>query len=234
MSREMEINIRPIFSTPILVFTIPDHERISKVLRQKILDREASVPAEADHEVIGWSSPHDMSMFDWAGPVMQDLLAPVVEVATQATEYSERAPHLTGRHPRWQVVETWANVQRKGGINAVHPHPGSFWSGCYYVDVGDISPDGAHGGDLQLFDPRGCLPSMLAPFLRYSPPELHDAGKSISLTPQAGTCVMFPGWLSHAVGIYRGDQQRISVAFNLDPVIEEFKDWRFSGPPKPA
>jgi uncharacterized protein (TIGR02466 family) len=228
----MEINIRPIFATPLLVCTIPDHARINHELRRKILDREASTPAEADHEVIGWSSPHDMSMFEWAGAVMEDLLAPVIEVATQATEFSERAPDLAGQHPRWQVVETWANVQRKGGTNAVHPHPGTFWSGVYYVDVGDITAQGDAGGELQLYDPRGCLPTMLAPFLRYAVPELHDAGKSISLTPEAGMCVLFPGWLSHAVGIYRGEQPRISVAFNLDPVIEEFNDWRFNAPSK--
>ena len=228
MSREMEINVRPIFSTPLLVFTIPDHDRINKALREKILEREASRPAEADHEVVGWSSPHDMSMMEWAGKVMEDLLSPVIEVATQATEFSERAPALTGSHPRWQVVETWANVQRKGGSNAVHPHPGTFWSGVYYVDVGDISVEGGCGGELQLFDPRGCLPAMLAPFLRYTVPELHDAGKNISFTPEAGTCVLFPGWLSHSVSLYKGEQPRISIAFNLDPIIEEFPDWRFT------
>jgi len=228
MSKEMEISIRPIFATPLLVFTIPDHERINKELRTRILEREASRPAEADHEVIGWSSPHDMSMMEWAGKVMEDLLAPVIEVATQATEFSERAPALTGSRPRWQVVETWANVQRKGGINAVHPHPGTFWSGVYYVDTADIAPGKELGGDLQLFDPRGCLPTMLAPYLRYAVAELHDAGKSISFTPEAGRCVLFPGWLSHSVGLYKGDQPRISVAFNLDPIIEEFPDWRFT------
>jgi len=44
--------------------------------------------------------------------------------------------------------------------------------------------------------------------------------------------VLFPGWLSHAVGVYNGSAPRISVAFNLDPIIEEFKDWRFNAPPK--
>jgi uncharacterized protein (TIGR02466 family) len=228
MPREMEINLRPIFSTPLLVFTIPECERINKELRARILDREASQPAEADHEVVGWSSPHDMTMMEWAGKIMEDLLTPVIEVATQATEFSERAPTLTGTQPRWQVVETWANVQRKGGSNAVHPHPGTFWSGVYYVDVGDIPTQGGCGGELQLFDPRGCLPTMLAPFLRYSVPELHDSGKSISFTPEAGKCVMFPGWLSHSVSLYHGAAPRISVAFNLDPIIEEFPDWRFT------
>jgi len=32
---------------------------------------------------------------------------------------------------------------------------------------------------------------------------------------------MFPGWLFHAVGIYTGSAPRISVAFNLDPVIRK-------------
>ncbi len=228
MSKEMEINVRPIFSTPLLVFTIPDHDRINKALREKILEREASRPPEADHEVVGWSSPHDMSMMEWAGKAMEDLLSPVIEVATQATEFSERAPALTSAQPRWQVVETWANVQRKGGSNAVHPHPGTFWSGVYDVDAGDISREGGCGGELQLFDPRGCLPVMLAPFLRYTVPELHDAGKSISFTPEAGKCVLFPGWLSHSVSLYKGEQPRISIAFNLDPLIEEFPDWRFT------
>ena len=230
MANEMEINVRPIFATPLLVFRIPDHERINKDLRSSILTREANRPAEADHEVVGWSSPHDMSMMEWAGAVMADLLTPVVEVATQATEFSERAPALTGSHPRWRVVETWANVQRKGGSNATHPHPGTFWSGVYYVDVGDITAGGGLGGDLQLYDPRGCLPSMLAPFLRYALPELHDAGKNIGFTPENGQCVLFPGWLSHSVSLYTGDAPRISVAFNLDPVIEEFPDWRFTTP----
>jgi len=232
MSKEMEINIRPIFSTPLLVFTIPDHARINKELRRVILEREASHPAEADHEVVGWSSPHDMSMFEWAGPVLKDLMTPIIEVATQATEFSERAPDLTGKHPRWQVVEAWANVQHKGGSNSVHPHPGTFWSGVYYVDIGDIAKEGKSGGDLLLFDPRGCLATMLAPYLRYAVPELQDAGKSIAFTPTVGQCVLFPGWLSHAVGVYNGAAPRISVAFNLDPLIEEFKDWRFKAPLK--
>lgn len=221
MAKELEINVRPIFSTPLLVFTIPDHERINQELRRAILEREASTPAYTDYEVVGWSSPHDLSMLEWAGPALKGLFDPVIQVATQLTEFSERTPDFSGRRPGWQLVETWANVQRKGGSNAAHPHPGTFWSGVYYVDVGDISSDGKSGGDLLLFDPRGCLPRMLAPYLRYAMPELHDAGRNISFMPSAGQCVMFPGWLFHAVETYAGSAPRISVAFNLDPLIRK-------------
>ncbi len=45
---------------------------------------------------------------------------------------------------------------------------------------------------------------MLAPYLIYSMPELRDAGTSVSLSPEAGQCVLFPGWLFNAVTTYRG------------------------------
>ncbi|HJU06664.1 MAG TPA: TIGR02466 family protein [Nitrospiraceae bacterium] len=221
MTQSVEINIRPIFSTPLLVFSIPGCEHINMELRRAILERETSTPTHTDHEVVGWSSPHDLSMLDWAGVALKGLLEFIVEVAAQATEFSEQTPHRNVTRPGWQVAELWANVQRKGGSNAAHPHPGTFWSGVYYVDVGDVSTDSTRGGELKLFDPRGCLPKMLAPYLRYSMPELYDAGTSISFYPQAGQCVMFPGWLSHAVATYTGDAPRISVAFNLDPLIRK-------------
>ena len=71
MAKELEINVRPIFSTPLLVFTIPDYERINQALRRAILEREASTPAYADYEVVGWSSPHDLSILEWAGPALK-------------------------------------------------------------------------------------------------------------------------------------------------------------------
>lgn len=118
---ELEIEINPIFSTPLLVFTAPLHQQINAQLSQTILEREASVPAHADYEVVGWSSPHDLSMLGWAGEQLHTLLAFVIEAARRRAE----------SRPDWQVVEVWANVQRHGGSNAAHSHPGSFWAGVY-------------------------------------------------------------------------------------------------------
>ncbi|HMU28766.1 MAG: 2OG-Fe(II) oxygenase family protein [Nitrospira sp.] len=218
MPTEIEIQITPLFSTPLLVFTPADHTRINARLSTMILEREASVPAHRDNEVVGWSSPHDLSMLEWAGEPLRDLFAPVLEVAKQVTTLSQRCGQGTGR-PEWDVVEVWANVQRNGGTNAAHSHPGSFWAGVYYVDVGEVSSNKDMGGELQIYDPRGCLPRMLAPYLQYSMTELHDAGTSISYAPTSGQCVLFPGWLFHAVNTYHGKAPRISVAFNLDPVL---------------
>ncbi len=57
MPTEIEIQITPLFSTPLLFFTPADHELINATLSELILQREASVPTHRDTEVIGWSSP---------------------------------------------------------------------------------------------------------------------------------------------------------------------------------
>ncbi|MFY4729242.1 TIGR02466 family protein [Nitrospira sp. BLG_2] len=215
---KIEVSIAPLFATPVLTFIAEEHERLNAELSRVILEREASQPAHSDPEVIGWSSPHDLSMLEWAAPAINELLGHVIHIASQMTELLDASV----RHEQsleWRVAEIWANVQRNGGSNAAHPHPGSFWSGVYYVDSGEMS-DGLSGGELRLFDPRGCLPRMLAPYLRYKIPALHDAGTSISLTPSAGQCLLFPGWLFHAVNVYSGNVPRISIAFNLDPMLK--------------
>ncbi|MCP9438471.1 MAG: 2OG-Fe(II) oxygenase family protein [Nitrospira sp.] len=225
-SKQMEISIAPLFATPLLIFTVEHHERLNADLSRAILDREAAYPAYADPEVVGWSSPHDLTMLEWAGPSLRELLERVIGVASHMTELAAEIER-GGRRLDWQVAEVWANVHRKGGSNAAHAHPGSFWSGVYYVDAGE-STGGSCGGELRLFDPRGCLPRMVAPYLRYKTPELHDAGTSVSFTPSSGQCLLFPGWLFHAVNVYTGTAPRISIAFNLDPVVQADRE---QGPP---
>lgn len=79
----------------------------------------------------------DLSMLDWAGEPLRDLLIPMLEVAKQVTTLSQRCGQDTGR-PDWGVVEVWTNVQQNGGVNEAHSHPGSFWAGVYYLDVGEL------------------------------------------------------------------------------------------------
>lgn len=218
-SPQIEVSITPLFATPLLSFVVEQHERLNRELARLIMERETSQPPHSDPEVIGWSSPHDLSMMEWANPAINELIGCVTHIASQMTELSKTSvPH--DQSLEWRVAEVWANVQRNGGSNAAHPHPGSFWSGVYYVDTGDMSK-GSCGGELRLFDPRGCLPRMVAPYLRYKIPALHDAGTSISLTPSTGQCLLFPGWLFHAVNVYSGNVPRISIAFNLDPFLKK-------------
>ncbi|MBI3451913.1 MAG: hypothetical protein HY057_03610 [Rhodospirillales bacterium] len=114
----------------------------------------------------------------------------------------------------WRI-NAWANINRAGHGNEFHAHPGSYWSGTYYVDDGGIATDPALGGEFEIQDPRGVGPAMYAPMLSFAMPGGQSVGANELIHPRAGAMILFPAWLSHAVRPYRGQRARISVAFNL-------------------
>lgn len=79
--------------------------------------------------------------------------------------------------------------------HTAHVHPEAVASGVYYVKIP------ADSGMLRIHDPRGPLP----PF-----------GGTKDLHPKPGDFIIFPGWLRHEVLPTPGDNQRISIAFNVD------------------
>ena len=109
----------------------------------------------------------------------------------------------------------WANINKRGHGNEFHSHPGSFWSGVYYVDDGGIAADPSLGGELEFMDPRGPGPAMYAPQLAFAMPGGLSVGANETVPPRTGRLVMFPAWLLHQVRPYRGGAERISIAFNL-------------------
>jgi uncharacterized protein (TIGR02466 family) len=56
---------------------------------------------------------------------------------------------------------------------------------------------------------------MVAPNLRFAVKDCLSAGRGETITPEAGTMILFPSWLVHAVMPYRGTRPRISIAFNF-------------------
>ena len=56
---------------------------------------------------------------------------------------------------------------------------------------------------------------MYAAHLACAMPGGRSAGAIETVPPRAGRLVMFPAWLLHQVRPYRGNAQRVSIAFNL-------------------
>ena len=96
----------------------------------------------------------------------------------------------------------WANVNNKDGYNSPHTHPGSHYSGCYYVKVPKNS------GSL-FFINRGT--SLTPPFNQYK--EIYD---EIEINPEEGMLYLWTGELGHRVGKNKTEEDRISVSFNFD------------------
>ncbi len=204
----IEIKVKGLFATPVAAVLVPDAEARNRELEQVILRHRAEHPTVGASNIGGWHSTRDIGR--WGGPRATEVLAFAREMATRLTSDREGKPVT----PDW-VSEAWANVNVAGDSNACHYHPGSFWSGAYYVNDGGCADDPTLGGEFELFDPRGPAPMMHAPLLKFAGEDGLSAGSAETMRPRAGLMLLFPSFLLHAVRPYRGTGTRISIAFNF-------------------
>jgi uncharacterized protein (TIGR02466 family) len=208
------MNVAILFGTPIIVVELPEAAALNSELSATIHGREKSHPGTQHSNLGGWQSSWDMDR--WGGPAAIKLLAYARNLANRLTTDQDGAAGK-GPYPGHFAVtwigNMWANVNRSGDGNEYHSHPGSYWSGVYYVDDGGIAGDPSIGGELEFLDPRGPVPLMNAPHLRIA--GNLSAGSTERIRPQAGRLVMFPAWMMHQVRPYQGNAERISIAFNL-------------------
>jgi uncharacterized protein (TIGR02466 family) len=204
------LSVAGLFQTPLAAVTLADHAALNLDLGERILARRTREPGIAASNVGGW---HSAEFQSWSGPAGARLLEAARQLADRLT-LSETPGGLARTAINWRLT-AWANISGVGDSNRAHGHPGAFWSGVYWVDDGGADADETLGGLFEITDPRGLLPVMYAPSLRFAVDGCDDAGGARTLTPKAGMMILFPSWLTHAVTPYRGTRPRISVAFNF-------------------
>ncbi len=204
----LQVNVLKLFATPVAVALLPDAEDINRQLKPLILARAQKEPGTQHSNLGGWQSSWDME--DWGGPALARMMSAARGLADSLTADRQGGPAKVD----WKI-NCWANINRSGQANEFHTHPGAFWSGCYYVDDGGVGADPSLGGEFEVQDPRGVTPAMYAPLLTFAGPDGASLGASQTLPPRSGMMILFPSWLQHAVRPYRGEQTRISIAFNL-------------------
>jgi uncharacterized protein (TIGR02466 family) len=204
----MEKNVGFAFPTPIGNFHIPEAGPVNQELRRLILDREkADTKQTQKSNVGGWHSKSDLMA--WPGePVakLRQWFAEAVNAMVQASVELTRSAGMNRPFTGSLQFVAWANVSRKGNYHRIHNHPGSSWSGVYYVDPGQEAPGHPLSGLLELLDPR--------PFTEMVPTPGEPFGQKVIVRPRNGGMVIFPGWMYHFVNPYQGEGERISIAFN--------------------
>jgi len=203
-----EVQVRGLFATPVAALLLPDAEARNAELEEIILRRRAEQSSIGASNIGGWHSSRDLA--SWGGRRVEEVPAIARSIVTQMT--SDRDGRAV--KPEW-TVEAWANVNGSGDSNSCHYHPGSFWSGSYYVRDGGCADDPSCGGEFEMFDPRGPAPMMHAPSLKFGGEDGLSAGSAETIRPRAGLMFIFPSFLLHAVRPYRGNDLRISIAFNF-------------------
>lgn len=196
--------ISELFVTPFLRRHYPDSEPLNRRLQEIVLERERmSPPPSAMSNVGGWQSKrHDL--LDWPYPEMATLRNWIVEAVKEMTGYTfgGRPLRASGK----LQIFSWANVLRRGNFNRIHNHPGTSWSGVYYVAVGG-EPVSETDGVIEFVDPRGAANMIVTPGRPFD--------QKVRIRPRAGDLILFPSFLQHFVNPYESEGTRISIAFNV-------------------
>jgi uncharacterized protein (TIGR02466 family) len=137
----------------------------------------------------------------------------LAEVNSALSRISEELNYSTEH--ALKISSMWSIINPPGDGNRAHVHPGSLWSGVYYVQASDS------GGRIEFIDPRTAL-IMNAP--RYKdnkrPPECRTG---VKFKPVAGRMFIFPAWLYHAVEPNTSKKSgragdRVIMSFNTNQV----------------
>jgi len=190
--------IEYLFPTPVFWYVFKNVAALNAELLEIILAQEQADPSVTKSNQGGWQSPTDFLTGD------ETAVATLRQFAMRAVEVATARLGLASKVPLEFQLSSWAAVNRYGHYNTPHMHPMATWSGVYYVDPGDETPD-APPAALEFAHP------IAASVMTFFPSMLPTARL---VRPEAGMIILFPGYLQHSVRMYHGDRPRVCVPFN--------------------
>jgi uncharacterized protein (TIGR02466 family) len=105
---------------------------------------------------------------------------------------------LNNKNYKFIIAESWAHVTREGGYHLPHAHPGSTWSGIFYIDS-----NGTSGKTY-----------WQSPYSLERKPGLEFIKDTLSCVSTPGKLLLFPSMITHFAEPYLETSPRIVVAFN--------------------
>jgi hypothetical protein len=201
--------IKSTFATPACIHFLPVANEVNVDLRALAVQRFAVATSFMQGQ--GWRSDSDLE--SWGGNAAQTLFRVLRETADSLT-----ATRSGGRVTLDWKISACVLVRQKGEYGELAARPGAFWSGVYFIDDGYAkSDDEKLGGEIELADPRGALPAMVAPQLAFRIPGGVSAGQTEKIRPSSGMILMHPSWQPRGESRYDGDGQRVAIEFDLTP-----------------
>jgi len=145
----------------------------------------------------GWQSPSDFylddSFSEFADYVLKNALI-----------------SLTHYNLEFKLGNMWININRKGDYNAIHNHPLSLISGVLWIKI----PENC--GSLLFQSPQAFTQYLLLESVESKVAKEQNYYSNYKFNPREGTMILFPSDLMHGVEPNESDEDRISIAFNLN------------------
>lgn len=169
------------------------HEAIDARALSALSHMRRDLPPLAPGE--GWQSIQTLHVLD----DFQDLVSCVHRAVTGILRF------LRIGYDAFEVTACWATVLAKGAEHKVHCHPNNFLSGVYYLRT--------HPGadTINFHDPRNQTGIIRPPVAELTAENTDQVVVRVS----NGTLLIFPAWLRHSVDANTGEEERISISFNI-------------------
>ena len=187
------VKSKDMWPTPTYTFTVNNID--NEFIKKKILENEYKDLGFKFDPIQGggWQSNKDLLDYEFSF-LKKSLLIGVNEILSQI--YVDDASI--------KMINSWANISRKGEFTMPHIPQEANWSCVYYVTP-------TEDANLYLKDPR---------LLEYMDKSHHflkqPYANIIRKRPfDAGEAILIPSWLEHGVGAGTKDAIRISIACNF-------------------
>ena len=195
------------FPTPIYFVDLDDSAALNSYLKSRIYSwREldaAGIQRSNVSQVGAWHSPTTMSARPEFASFVDLVTAQITQVFQDQLYSADSVP---------VCFNMWANINPRQGYNRSHVHPGSLWSGVYYVQAPEQC------GQVIFQDPRAQV-SVMAPSMDDARERGAEQWSEVFHRAVEGRLILFPSWLRHEVEpnmspLASPDSDRISVSFN--------------------
>ena len=202
-------NVKPFFATPVFQYDVNMTQELHRtLLRDLYAWQEKEVGIErSNNSKFGWHS--EVTLFSRKEDSIKALCAHFLKAINTCTlEITDNKFELNAYN---FLYEGWVNINKKGGYNAPHDHPGYLWSAVYYAKIPTPSDAKSKSGILEFLDPRTNIVAMAPEIAEKSPFFI----PKIQIRPKENTLIVFPSYLRHWVYPNEEDEDRISIAFNV-------------------
>lgn len=204
-----EINV---WTTPLYVTKMPDHEFLKEALLTAVYEQKALQSTEIESQIAPTAKHalHESTLdfLELADANIMEAKRALEELILEVASAVNRDFWPEGAEIDAHIIESWYHVTQKGGYHDAHSHPNCSWCGIYYLEPGDAS-DAQSGGLNRFYDPRVNAEHYADLGTAYL------GGQGVwDFTPTEGQIVIFPSYLKHSALPYFGDKDRVVLAFN--------------------
>ena len=121
-------------------------------------------------------------------------------------DFKDKDDLFIRNYPKLNKIEGWCVFLKESGHQTSHNHPSGWLSGCLYLDI-----------PKKLQNDQG---SIEFSYHGYNFPILNPKISKLLIKPSVGDLILFPSTLFHKTIPFSGKRDRVSIAFDIYPSIE--------------